>query len=577
MAPEADPSNKMFFEIVNSPTTAIDPEVEQRSNAMYHFLVGRLQLTAEHFPEALEHLTKASELYPDYAPSLHAKLAELKVRAGDLEGALASVQRALEQDPDNMQSRFLYAGVLETMGRDGEASAIYQDLIKTNPDNFDAYVLLSALYIKNKEFDKSIQTLEALKQRSSQPALAHYYLGHAYELKQDLKTAETHYRKAFELEPRAKSAVGDLLRVQLLQGDVKRARAFAKEVISADPGNLIARRVLSQLLMGENQFDEALEHLNVLKTVEQDATETRFKIALIQLERQNYEEALRELLLVLAANPEHTEARFYLGSLYAAAGKNEEAIEELFKITPGDKMFVKSRTFAAFILRQERDLERAEKAVREALAESPDNQRILSYLILILRDAEKFESARELLEKAVETHADDPGLWFHYGVVLSDLGEEDEALEKMERVLILKPDHGDAMNFIAYSLAESQSDLPRAYELIQRALRTRPNDGYYIDTLGWVYYQMGKYQDAVTALEQAVKLAGNDMVILEHFGDALVKTNERERAIGVYKTSLEVGELSGKKSQDDVIKRVRSKLEMLQVEQQQAESHSRTQ
>lgn len=558
-------SGGVFYEVSEAPRAVIDPEVEDYSKALHHYLVGRLELTQEDFPAALSHFSEASKLYKGDSPSLNAKLAELNVRAGNLDEALAACKKALEQDPDDLQMRFLYAGILETMGNDAEAQKVYEAIVGQKGDNFDAYVLLSALHLKNKRFDESIAVLKKLEQHTDQKALAYYYLGHTYELKLDLQKAEVYYLKALELEPRATNVVADLLRVYLGSGDIEKARTFAQSVLQKDPGNILARKVLSQMYMGQSQFDEALKHLQVLKDEEQDPTETRFKIALIQIEKQNFPEALRELLLVLAANPKHSEARFYLGSLYAAAGKNEEAVIELEKIEPGQENYIKSRTFSAFILRQQGELEKAEKAIREALTEDADNDQVFSYLVLVLRDAGKLKVAREVLEERVEKKPDDPNALFQLGVVLSDLGDESGAREKMEKVLLIKPDQSDALNFIAYSLAESETELDRALHLVQRALQYRPNDGYYTDTLGWVYYHMGNYAEAVVALEQAVKLAGNDIVILEHYGDALVKADDKDRAIRVYKTCLALTTDKTSKEHQAALERIRKKLVSLGV------------
>ena len=80
--------------------------------------------------------------------------------------------------------------------------------------------------------------------------------------------------------------------------------------------------------------------------------------------------------------------------------------------------------------------------------------------------------------------------------------------------------------------------LDEAERLIRRALELQPNDGIYIDSLGWVYYQRGDYKRAVEQLERAVELAGEDPTIVEHLGDAYQRLGQSDSALRVYRDAL---------------------------------------
>src|SRR5690606_12264385 len=116
-----------------------------------------------------------------------------------------------------------------------------------------------------------------------------------------------------------------------------------------------------------------------------------------------------------------------------------------------------------------------------------------------------------------------------------------EATAVMEKVLELNPQHTDALNFLAYDLADAGLNLDRALELINRALQVRPNDGYYLDTLGWVYFQQGRYHDAVDILSRAASVATDDVLIQEHYADSLMKVGQLAQAVEVYRNALERG------------------------------------
>jgi len=541
----------------------MDAAVERNSAAMHSYLVGQLAYGKEDFDAALANLARAGELISEPVPILHAKLAELHVRAGNLEKALAESDAALISEPDSESFLLLRAGILEALGRSGDAEPVYAQVIAKYPDAHEASVLLASLYAKRGANDLALDVLKKLVERAPKEPIGHYYLGRFYEAEGKLVEAEASYERSAELTPENVPLQIDLVRVAIKNKKFDRARELCSAILERDSNNVTARRVLGQLLIGENKLDEALTHLQVLESVEDDASETRFKIAVIQIEKQNYQEAIRELNLLLAKTPSHSPARYYLASIYAGSGRRREAIEELRKIEPGQEMFVKSRMFAGFILRQEGDLAGAETVVREAFDKEPDNKSVLSYLVLVLREARRFNEAHELLSVAAKREPVDERILFNYAVVLADLGRTEEAVVVMERVIEMSPRYGDALNFVAYRLAEAGRDLPRAEALSKRALETSPADGYYLDTLGWIYYQSARYTEAEEVLSRAASTSSGDAVVVEHYGDALVKTEKFERAVEVYGAALE-GELDGNGRQEtDISRRLRAKIESL--------------
>lgn len=531
--------SQLDIEVKHAPRVFIDPEIERQSSALHSFLLGQLAYLKEDYSEAIKGLGEASRLAGKPEPVLDSRLAELYVRSGNLNEALAACDRVLQQEFNNRNVLLLKAGILEALGRTAEAEPLYQQVISDSPAQFEAWVLLASLYEKQGELEKSVRLLEEFVKEKPDETLGHYYLGRAYELQNNLDQAEKQFRVALRKERGSSDIAASLIRVLAKRNDFQAVKDLCEELLEHDQNNLLARRILGQVLIGEKRLDEALEHLRVLETSESDPTSTRFKIALIEIEKQNTFEAIRELNLVLAREPAHQEARYNLAALLAGTGRAREAVDELMKITPEQSLYVKSRTFAAFLLRQMDDLKSAEKAAREAVAGAGSDKQSLSYLILILRDAKKYREAEGLLKEALEEDPQNVRLLFSYGVVLQDLKRISESLQVMEKVVELDPQHSDAMNYIAYTLAEEGRDLERALDLVKRALGIRPNDGFYLDTEGWIYFKLGRYKEAEETLARAVGITGEDPEILEHYGDALVATNNPQKAYEVYRAALE--------------------------------------
>jgi Flp pilus assembly protein TadD len=127
----------------------------------------------------------------------------------------------------------------------------------------------------------------------------------------------------------------------------------------------------------------------------------------------------------------------------------------------------------------------------------------------------------------------------------------------MKETIKLNPSNAQALNYLGYTYAEMGTNLGEAEGLIQRAIKLEPEDGFYIDSLGWVYYQQGHYPEAVKELERAVDLAGDDPTITEHLADAYKKLGKIKEANHLYKDAL------SKAKENDQVVRLKDKLQAL--------------
>ncbi|MEY4699969.1 MAG: hypothetical protein RL326_156, partial [Pseudomonadota bacterium] len=558
--------NTIQTDVANSSRGTFSSETEKTSKSLHHFMVGQLALVEEDFEGALKNFEQADALSDEPSALIHTKMADLYLRSGQLDKAKGAAEKAMAEDPSEPYVRMLYAGVLEGLGKDSEAEPIYRDLTRDFPQKVDGYLLLSNLYVKGKNLDAAADTLSKLIKNVPNEPMGHFYLGRVYELSEKLSKAEVEYEWVFQKDPNLSNASTELLRVLVREKKNAKAKAICDRILTKDPNNALARKVLSHLMLGESKLDDALRHLQVLEGIEVDPSETRFKVALIQIEKQNFREAVRELSLVLASNPKHAEARYYLASIYAGTGKSKEAIDELREIDDESPMYVKAKTFAAFIHRQNLEMDDALSAVEDALAIEPTNMSLVLYRVMVLRDLREHKKAESQLRTALLQEPKDERLLFNLGLVLHDRNKPQEALEVMEQLVVLNPRHSDALNYIAYALAEGGKDLERAQQLVRQALTVRPSDGYYLDTLGFIQWKQGRLKEAQETLARAISSASDDSVIVEHYVDVLLELGEERQAVSAMKTFMEqLGDGSTERDQEkqDAAKRLRKKLDEL--------------
>ncbi|MBT6883235.1 MAG: tetratricopeptide repeat protein [Rhodospirillaceae bacterium] len=140
------------------------------------------------------------------------------------------------------------------------------------------------------------------------------------------------------------------------------------------------------------------------------------------------------------------------------------------------------------------------------------------------------------------------------GIVLERAKRWEEAEKDFLKALEFEPEQPYVLNYLGYSWVDRGINLERAQDMIRTAVKRRPNDGYIIDSLGWVYYRIGKYKKAVLELERAVQIRPEDPVINDHLGDAYWRVGRKLEAQFQWTRSLSL------KPNDEVAAEVRKKL-----------------
>lgn len=128
----------------------------------------------------------------------------------------------------------------------------------------------------------------------------------------------------------------------------------------------------------------------------------------------------------------------------------------------------------------------------------------------------------------------------------------------MKTVLEINPDHVQALNYLAYSLAEMNTDLEKALTMAEKAVALQPKDAYIRDTHGWVLYRMGRFDEAVKILEAAHKSKPDESIIAEHLGDAYYQVQAVTKARSMYERALALEKDDSNKN------KLRAKLDSMQ-------------
>jgi tetratricopeptide (TPR) repeat protein len=524
---------------------------ESSAEARYLFLTSELFLKKERFDEALSMLEEASSITENSSPTILKRLTQLYIKQGDMSKALHTTDILLELDPDSIDALQLKAGTLAAIGKIDEAVAVYYDIFSRQEEvDEEPYLLLSGLLIQNGRKEEAGRVLRELISKNPDSFIGTYYLAKLYFTLGDNLLAIKNYERALELNPSADQVALELIQVLAVDRQISRAIERCQKLIAQSPGNAKAKSFLAELLLGEQKIEEALKVFEEAKKDDDSPSELQFKVALIKLQKKDYEGAEAELRLLLVKNPEYHQARYYLATAYASQERINEAVTELTTVPPDHRLYKKSIGFASFLLRAAGNHVRALEVVENALKYHPSDIELMSYKADALKQSGDTAGVVATLEKIYELEPENEQHLFNLGVAYDDAGDKGKALELMEEVIRRNPLHANALNYLAYSLAEAKEDLARAEELVKRAIKIEKDNGYFIDSLGWIYFQLGKYKEALQQLERANELVHADPVIMDHLGRTYLKLGMKDKAKSILRQAFEL--LEGDATQKDL-------------------------
>jgi tetratricopeptide (TPR) repeat protein len=182
---------------------------------------------------------------------------------------------------------------------------------------------------------------------------------------------------------------------------------------------------------------------------------------------------------------------------------------------------------------------------RIGVEEFPESAEFWFYEGVLLSTQKKDSLAVQALETALRLNAEkNPQLaqvaYSTLGNSLYQLGDQAGAFSNFDKALALNPNDEQVLNNYAYFLSLAKKDLPKALEMAQRVVKKHPKNGTYLDTLAWVLYQLQRYTEAASSLEEALKFEKEPSgVLMEHYGDILFRLGKVEDAVSWWKKAKE--------------------------------------
>ena len=260
-------------------------------------------------------------------------------------------------------------------------------------------------------------------------------------------------------------------------------------------------------------------------------------------DRENAQDIVAFYLVTSYALAPTADAAVLLGGLAEGIDKPERAIE-WYKRVPADSPLRRvSELQLGLNLANTGKVEEARSHLTAAIkAEPGDIRGYLAYGSL-LSDQKQYDEMAKTYDKAVEIIGPMPkradwSIFFQRGIAYERLKKWELAEPNFKKALELFPDQPQVLNYLGYSWVDMNVKLDEGLGMIRKAVDLRPDDGYIVDSLGWAYYRLGRFEDAVGELERAVELRASDATINDHLGDAYWRTGRKLEAIFQWRTAL---------------------------------------
>ncbi len=224
------------------------------------------------------------------------------------------------------------------------------------------------------------------------------------------------------------------------------------------------------------------------------------------------------------------------------------------KIPVASSFYTESIVHAAYLHKLQKRYDQAISMMEQALQYKDNVPQFYVLFASFLDDTKQYTRAISMLKNGVTKISDNAQMHFFLGSMYDRMDMKEQVIEEMLTVLKLEPTHVHALNYLAYTYAELNRNLEDAEQYAMRAIEQMPNDGYVLDTYGWVLFKRGQVGTATKILEKAIGKQPNESIIAEHLGDVYFNQQLAEKARRMYQLAIE------KESNAKVQKKLREKI-----------------
>jgi tetratricopeptide (TPR) repeat protein len=358
----------------------------------------------------------------------------------------------------------------------------------------------------------------------------------------DRPTALREARAALEKNPESELAA--LLLAQIIEDKAEATKSLG-DFLKKNPKSREVRLAYARMLIEQSRLPDAkAEFALILKQFPEDQT-TLYALGLLATqagELKDAEKYLSAYVRTLGGKPDperdSSQALMVLAQLAEERNDLRGALDWLERIDPANQTSYLGATMKrAQLLAKSGNLEAARTLLHSADVSSDDERiKLIIGEAQLLRDSGRLDEALKLVGDALDTHKDSVDLLYEHAMLAEKANQLDLMESQLRRVIKLAPNNQHAYNALGYSLADRNVRLQEAYDLISKANQLAPADPYILDSLGWVEFRLGRYEDALSTLRRAFEIKA-DPEIAAHLGEVLWKLGREDEARTLWRSA----------------------------------------
>src|SRR6266446_3161942 len=550
--------------------------------------------------KAMEEYRLAIEADPS-SEFLTSALAELYVKTGRIRDAVLEAQDIIKRDPSNLEAHKLLGriylrslGDLPRNGSNGSDNVLklaidqYEQIVKIDPNSEEAITTLSLLYSDEGDTARALQVLSAVPD-AGRSAKLYAALGATYEQRKEYTSAIDAYKHAIQLDRDNLDANRGLAENLLNNGQIDAALDQYKGIADANPEDAQTYLRISEIYRRQGKYDEALEGLKKAQVMVPDALEVPYNIAVVYQAQARYDEAVKVLqdLLKKTEKAENSYSQAdrnnraifieRLGMVYRDQENYQAAVETFRKmITFGDdnartgyqdvidtyreaKQWTQATATAKEAVQKlpnDRELrmvldaqladtgdpEKPLADVRSLLKGTPEDHDVYLRLSIMYTRLKRWSEAEEALNKAEQLSTKPEQkeyVYFLRGSTYEREKKYDQAEAEFKKILAVNPQSAATLNYLGYMNAERDVRLEESLNYIKAAVSLEPTNGAYLDSLGWAYFKLGKFDLAEENLAKASLRMSSDPTVQDHLGDLYQKTGRLKLAAAHWERAVQ--------------------------------------
>ncbi|MDD5542514.1 MAG: tetratricopeptide repeat protein [Acidobacteriia bacterium] len=510
-------------------------------------------------------------------------------------GSESMLNKALDQylaitriEPTSTDDLLILGQLYRRANKNTEALNTFKHCLELEPDSEGCLTNLAFLYTDLSDNDQAIALLEKNLPKKVDSAQLYVAMGYAYQRSKNYKRAIELYRKAIQLDHSNLNVNRSLAESLLQDGQLKASLDEYKAIVETDKSDADSYLRIGQIYRRMGNYDAALQNFLSAQLLRPDSLDVTYNLALLYEEQEKYDEALAKLndLLKITEKKNGTYTASELnnrgvfvervGMVYRKMEKVPEAIKAFEQLRDLDKDHaVEAEGLIIDTYRETRDFDKALAEVTVAIEKFPDKRRFKLQQADVMDDKGDYNGAMAALQKLLANNKDDrevylsmaqiqqkekhfseaeksilaaqpfaanddqrEGVLFFLGAIYERQKKYDLAETTFHQTLKMDPQNAAALNYLGYMLADRGVRVEEGLKYIQQAVDLEPTNGAYLDSLGWAYYKLKKYDQAETNLLKAIEKLPKDPTIHDHLGDVYLATDRLKQAAAEYEKSL---------------------------------------